>query len=77
MCFYSYCSRSTNIQHKQRVNVTFFEPTTQCVPSTGVPREYIVFCELQGNDLQATSVVHWSDVNELRVWNALGKYYYR
>ncbi|XP_044738728.1 uncharacterized protein LOC123300254 isoform X2 [Chrysoperla carnea] len=65
-------TQSTSVPHRHRVNVTFFEATTQCLPSSGVPREYIVFCELQGSDLRAISVVHWSEENELRVWNALG-----
>lgn len=64
--FFSFCFR--------KINVTFFtRPITDCIATEDIPREYIIFCDLNGSDLQAISVAKWDENTDQRVWAALGE----
>ncbi|CAH1176218.1 unnamed protein product [Phaedon cochleariae] len=55
------------------LNVTFLtRPAPDCIDGSGVPREYIVFCDLVNGEIRATSVAGWDETADQRVWAALG-----
>ncbi|XP_068912899.1 uncharacterized protein [Tenebrio molitor] len=57
----------------RRINVTFVtRPSAECPEGSEVPREYIIFCNLEKDELRATSVAKWDDSADQRVWTALG-----
>jgi hypothetical protein len=56
----------------RRINVTFVtRPSAECPEGSEVPREYIIFCNLEKDELRATSVAKWDDSADQRVWTAL------
>lgn len=58
----------------RKINVTFYtRPITDCVSAEDIPREYIIFCDLNGLDLRAISIAKWDENTDQRVWAALGE----
>ncbi|XP_056638741.1 uncharacterized protein LOC130446478 [Diorhabda sublineata] len=37
-----------------------------------IPKEYIIFCNLENGEVNAVVIVEWTENNDLRVWSALG-----
>ncbi|KAJ3640723.1 hypothetical protein Zmor_027267 [Zophobas morio] len=57
----------------RRINVTFVtRPAGECSEGSDVPREYIIFCNLENEELRATSIAKWDESTDQRVWAALG-----
>lgn len=45
-----------------------------CLDGSDIPREYIVFADVEEGVIKANSVAVWDETTDQRVWTALGKY---
>ncbi|XP_050308491.1 uncharacterized protein LOC126744934 [Anthonomus grandis grandis] len=57
----------------RKINVTFVTSEgPDCLLENEVPREYVVFANLVGDQIRASWAAKWDDEVDVRVWEALG-----
>lgn len=57
----------------RHINITIYETSiTECIAGGSVPQEYIIFCNIENEDLYATSIVKWDEDTDQRVWTSIG-----